>query len=107
VDEGSVIEVELPNGQLMLAQVQPIGRAGPQDIGLEQLVSLDAITHTLQGVAVTVLGALEQVKPSRATVEFGLALTVKGGKLMSLLVASEGDASLKVTLEWQGRTQSA
>jgi Na+/H+-translocating membrane pyrophosphatase len=55
----------------------------------------------LEGMSVAVKSALAKSAPDRVSVEFGLELAVKSGALTAMLVAGEGNASLKVTLEWQ------
>jgi hypothetical protein len=42
------------------------------------------------------------VQPKKATVEFGVEVTVKSGKLTALIVEGEGKGNLKITLEWGG-----
>lgn len=44
--------------------------------------------------------AWNTVKPTEATVEFGLSLTAKSGKLTGLVVEGDAAASLKVTMVW-------
>ncbi|WP_165975485.1 CU044_2847 family protein [Actinomadura rubrisoli] len=101
MDDG-LVEITLPNGQMMMASVtrrDPGG--GPQDVGFGRPKSFDAVTETLQGIGIAIIGALDNVKPSRASVEFGLELAVKGGKLVSVFVDADTKASLKVVLEWE------
>ena len=43
---------------------------------------------------------LEKVTPSKTTVERGIQLAVKNGKLTGLIVEGRAGASLKVTFEW-------
>ena len=42
------------------------------------------------------------MQPKKATVEFGVEVTVKSGKLTALIVEGEGKGNLKITLEWGG-----
>jgi hypothetical protein len=44
--------------------------------------------------------ALKAVEPHRATVEFGMDLSVGAGGLTGLLAKASGSATLTVTLEW-------
>ena len=75
---------------------------GPQPVGLEEAVSFDGVRDTVKAVASQLAGAWEQVKPAEATVEFGLSLVAKPGKLTGLLVDGGGEASLRVTITWRG-----
>jgi hypothetical protein len=103
VDVVELVEVVLPDGQTMLARVHaadPVG-SGPRDIGLSEALSFEGVSDTLEQIGRAVVGALVNVKPERARVEFGLELAVKSGRLTGLLVEGNANASLKVTLEWQ------
>jgi hypothetical protein len=103
INRVDVVEVTLPSGQTMLARVHttdPVD-AGPSDIGLAEQLSFAGVTETLQQIGSAVVSALVQVRPERASVEFGLDLAVKSGKLTGLLVDGTANATLKVTLDWQ------
>jgi len=45
---------------------------------------------------------ISKVQPKKATVEFGVEVRVKSGKLTALIVEGEGKGNLKITLEWGG-----
>jgi hypothetical protein len=75
--------------------------SGVQTVGLDHAISFDGVRETLEAVASSLAQAWEKVRPSEATVEFGLELTAKQGKLTGLLVEGGGTASLKVTLAWK------
>jgi uncharacterized protein YoxC len=98
-DDIEVVELELPGGRTMLARVRRLS-GGPEDIGLKQTLSLDGLTDTLSGIGTAVQQAWSTVHPHKAAVEFGLDLTMKGGRLLAMMVDGETKASLKVSLEW-------
>ena len=56
---------------------------------------------TLEGLSETIRTSLVRAASDTVTVELGLELAVKSGKLTGLLVEGEGSGSLAVTLEWQ------
>ncbi|MEV6104312.1 CU044_2847 family protein [Streptomyces sp. NPDC051940] len=104
MDDEKTVEVELPDGKRMMARVRQLDAAapgGPQDVGLDRLLSFAPVSDALQGVGSVIAGSMEKIKPSRATVEFGLELGVKGGSLVSVFVDSGSKASLRITLEWE------
>jgi hypothetical protein len=103
VEVVEVVEVVLPGGQTMLARVHAAdpGAGGPRDVGLREQLLFSGVTDTLQQIGGSVVRALEHVKPERASVEFGLDLAVKAGKLTGLLVEGDATATLKVILEWE------
>jgi len=75
---------------------------GPQPVGLDEVLSFDGVRDTIKAVCGQLAEAWGHVKPAEATVEFGLSLAAKQGKLTGLLVEGSGEASLKVTLTWRG-----
>jgi hypothetical protein len=81
--------------------VQVAGGSGPQVVAADRAMSFDGVRDTVEAIAGELAGVWEKVKPSEASVEFGLALTAKSGKLTGLLVDAEGEASLTVTLTWR------
>ncbi|MFI6330784.1 CU044_2847 family protein [Micromonospora chersina] len=87
------------NGVEFFAELAEGG--GPQTVTLDQVLSFDGVRDTVEAIAGQLGQVWEKVKPSEATVEFGLALTAKAGKLTGLLVDASGEASLTVTLTWK------
>ncbi len=63
-------------------------------------MSFDGVRDTVEALAAELAGVWQRVRPSEATVEFGLNVTAKSGKLTGLLVEGGGEATLKVTLTW-------
>jgi hypothetical protein len=74
---------------------------GPQTVGIDRALSFDGVRDTVQAIAGQLGQVWEKVKPAEATVEFGLSLTAKAGKLTGLLVDADGTATLTVTLTWK------
>jgi hypothetical protein len=96
-----LIEVELPDGQIIWARVEDNG--GPQDVGLhDRIQKLKGLTEALQGVAGNVRDAMRTVKPDEVSVEFGIELTVGEDGLVAALAGVSGTATLDVTLSWSG-----
>ncbi len=81
-----------------LAQVAEGG--GPQVVGSREAFSLDGGRQTIDPVAEQLLGAWEKVQLSEASVEFGISLSTKTGKLSALPVEGGGEATPKITLGW-------
>jgi len=72
---------------------------GASTAGLNPL-KLEGLGDTIRAIADELQQAWAHVRPDEASVEFGLDLTAKSGKLTGLLVEGEGKASVKVTLTW-------
>jgi hypothetical protein len=64
-------------------------------------LSFDGVRATVEGIATELAGVWQRVKPAEASVEFGLKLTAKSGKLTGLVVEGGGEATLTVTLTWR------
>lgn len=57
---------------------------GPRTVGLDDAWSFDAVRDTVEAVATELADVWSRVRPSEASVEFGLSLTAKTGKLTSM-----------------------
>lgn len=93
-----VVSAELPNG--VVIEVETVRKAGAQDVAAGRL-DFDQVEGALIGLAELVKDAMVKVAPDKASVEFGMEMTVKEGRLTALLVSGGASASLKVTLEWE------
>lgn len=96
----SIVEVELPNGVTALVQAVDTG-SGAVKAGRAGKSDISVVMGALEGMSAAIKSALVQASPDRVSVEFGLELAIKSGALTAMLVGGEGNASLKVTLEWQ------
>jgi hypothetical protein len=110
-----VVEVVLPNKAVALVRATDLDEATDLDdeggqvaqkVGWRDVFDFEGVSGTLEGIAQAVRSGLEKVTPSRTTVELGIELAVKNGKLTGLIVEGDASASLKVTLEWGGQAES-
>jgi hypothetical protein len=74
---------------------------GPQAVGLDQVLSFDGVRDTVTAVGKELARAWEAVRPTEASVELGLKLVAKSGKLTGMLIEGGGEASLTITLTWK------
>lgn len=95
------LQVELPSGDVIWAQVMT---DGPTNVaaGSLQRLDIDDLRATIRGVSSSLREAIADLVPDQVQVEFGLSLTLKSGKLTSVLAEAGGTASLKVSLTWNG-----
>src|SRR4051794_5200495 len=100
--EGRVVGGRLPNDAVAL--VGGRGLEGPVagEGGWADQFGLGGGAAMLEGGAEAIQSAVAKVKPSSVTVELGVELAVRSGKLVGLLVEGSGTGSLTVTLSWQG-----
>ena len=90
------IPIRLTNGKIMYVETSVSG---------EQLVSnttwnFSDISDEISGITEDLHAILSKVKPNKASIEFGIDLSIESGKLASVLVKGKGKANVKVTLEW-------
>jgi hypothetical protein len=81
--------------------VQVVEGDGPRTVGLDHALSFDGVRDTISAIGGKLAEACRRVSPDEASVEFGVSLTAKSGKLTGLLVEGDGSAVLKVTLTWR------
>lgn len=74
---------------------------GPSTASVVNALPFDGVRETIEGLAAEFARAYRAVRPEEATVEFGLSLTTKTGRLTGLLVEGGGTANLKVTMKWK------
>jgi hypothetical protein len=96
---GEVVTV-VADGVEFYVEVAEAG--GPSNVGLGDVLSFSGVRSTIQAIAGELTSAWSVVRPHEASVEFSLALKAKEGKLTGLLVGGGAEASLKVTLKWNG-----
>ncbi len=77
---------------------------GARTVGLDEAFTFDGVRDTIEAIAAQLAEVWEKVRPNEASIEFGLSLTAKNGKLTGLIVEGGGTASLKVTLAWTRQT---
>jgi hypothetical protein len=105
-----VVEVVLPNNAVALVQATDLdedervadGGQVAEKVGWQDALDFESVSGTLEGIAQAVRSGLVKAVPSKTTVELGLGLAVKSGKLTALVMEGGASASLKVTLEWDG-----
>jgi hypothetical protein len=88
--------------------VEVVGPGGPTTVRDNGgAMSLDGVRATIEGIATELAGVWRRVQPSEATVEFGLKVSAKSGKLTGLVVEGGGEATLNITLTWKQGENSA
>jgi len=95
-----VVDAVLPGGTTVRVRVAEEPAGGIGSVGVAGKLHLEEALAQIGEVASLVREKLEPLRPSKATVEFGVSFSASSGKLTSLVFEGKGDASLTVTLEW-------
>jgi hypothetical protein len=64
------------------------------------LDQLQDVKQAIEGISQTLKSSLDQAKPSKASVQFGIELGYESGQLTAMIVKGQGKANLSITLEW-------
>jgi hypothetical protein len=62
--------------------------------------SFGDVAKVVEGIAREVSQAIQNVAPTKSTVELELSLEYGSGGLLALFASAKGTGDLKVTLEW-------
>jgi hypothetical protein len=109
--EAGVTRIELPDGTPVWARIsgaeeleRPSGGLTYADIGFADQVQarVESLQSVVTGVARSLAGPLRAVRPDEVSIEFGIELTARSGKVVGLLADGEAKGGIKVTLTWTG-----
>lgn len=96
-EQTSIIPVALNDGKQILLEVRE--RDAETDVAF-RAPSFRGLTDAIEGIASDVFSGLQEARPSRATVEFGLEVAIDSGQLTALVLKGAAKANFRVTLEW-------
>ncbi|OKS86731.1 hypothetical protein RG47T_2188 [Mucilaginibacter polytrichastri] len=68
---------------------------------LDEIFDFQQVKQQIQLLSSSLLEMLKSVSPTKASLEFGIELSVESGKLTSLIVKGSGKGNIKITLEWE------
>lgn len=104
-----VARIEMPDGTPVWARISgaeelavPSGELSYTDTGFADRVEaqVESLQAVVTSVARSLAAPLRAVRPDEVSVEFGIELTAKAGKVVGLLADGETKAGIKVTLTW-------
>jgi hypothetical protein len=95
-----VVKAKLPDGTVV--PVETRGSGDPEvDVGIgDKVFSFEGVSKSVESVASAMTATFDKIKPDKATVEFGVDISVESGALSALIVKGSGSATLTITLEW-------
>lgn len=115
-DNGTrITRIEMPDGTPVWARIsgaEELDRPEPggltfKDTGFGNLTDqvqarVESLHSVVTSVARSLAVPLRAVRPDEVSVEFGIELTAKSGKVVGLLADGEAKGAIKVTLTWNG-----
>ncbi|MEU0966636.1 CU044_2847 family protein [Streptomyces sp. NPDC005917] len=110
-DATRIARVRLPDGTPVWARISgaeelavPPGELSFTDTGFAERVeaTVESLNSLVGGVARSLAEPLRAVRPDEVSVEFGIELTAKAGRVVGLLADGEAKAAITVTLTWNG-----
>ncbi|MFF2013689.1 CU044_2847 family protein [Streptomyces sp. NPDC058195] len=112
--DARITRIEMPDGTEVWARISGAGEPVPpgpgpsfSDIGAGNIADrvqarVEGLHSLVTSVARSLAEPLRAVRPDTVSVEFGIELTAKAGKVIGLLADGEAKGSLNVTLTWNG-----
>ncbi|MEU0436582.1 CU044_2847 family protein [Streptomyces sp. NPDC006290] len=106
-----IARIEMPDGTPVWARISgadeledPGGELSLTDVGFGERVEaqVESLQSVITSVARSLAAPLRAVRPDEVSVEFGIELTAKAGKVVGLLADGEAKAGITVTLTWNG-----
>ncbi|MFD7893468.1 CU044_2847 family protein [Streptomyces sp. NPDC059743] len=107
--EVRITRIEMPDGTPVWARIsgaeelrRPSGGLTYSDTGFAEQVQarVESLNGVVTSVARSLAGPLRAVRPDEVSIEFGIELTAKSGKVVGLLADGEAKGAIKVTLTW-------
>lgn len=95
-----LLPVDLGDG--LIAQVEVI-ETGREKVS-KGTFKFDSISKAITKISQTVAASIQSVSPTKATVKYGLAISIEQGSLMAAIVRGTGEANLEITLEWENKS---
>ncbi|MER7724116.1 CU044_2847 family protein [Streptomyces sp. NPDC096323] len=110
-----ITRIEMPDGTPVWARIsgaEELDRPEPggltfTDTGFGDIADrvqarVESLHSVVTSVARSLAVPLRAVRPDEVSVEFGIELTAKSGKVVGLLADGEAKGAIKVTLTWNG-----
>jgi len=94
---GQRVKVDLGDGATAFVEV-PSFRG---EVATGAAFPFDQVLGTIRTISSKLNDTLRQVRPSKASITYGIELAVENGSLMATIVRGKGSASFEITLEWE------
>ncbi|MFG6094711.1 CU044_2847 family protein [Leptothoe sp. ISB3NOV94-8A] len=90
------VAVDLPNGATIKFETSSFGR---EEVSFNNF-SFKEVENALLGITDAIKSTIQKAKPQKASVKFGIEISVDSGNLTAVIVKGAGKANIEVNLEW-------
>ena len=90
------IPVKIDDDTTILIEIKQMGR---EDVGLDPF-EFSSISESIEKLATALSKPIQNVKPNKATLKFGIEIAIEQGSLVSSIVRGNGKSNIEITLEW-------
>jgi hypothetical protein len=94
------ISIDLGDGLTIMAAPSVVVDTDLREVGWRHGVNADEFFDSIRSLATRLTEALKAAAPTKISAEFGITASIKSGKLTALLVEGTGEATIKVSVEW-------
>ncbi|WP_155297178.1 CU044_2847 family protein [Spirosoma aerolatum] len=92
------IPLKLDNGTLIYVEVE--SQNIEENVGLVTDYKFSDITDKIEGIAKAIVGSFEKVRPQKATVEFGINISLEASGITTLIAKGNANSTIRVIFEW-------
>jgi hypothetical protein len=71
-----------------------------------EILKFESVGRAIAKISQVVAAPIQAVRPTKATIKYGLAIKVEQGGLVAAIVRGTGTANLEITLEWANTPSS-
>ena len=91
------ISLELEDGRVVQVEVEDTGRS---DVSIDRRTFREAMEN-LEGVIEALTSTVNKVRPTKASVKFGIDIGVEAGQLTAVILKGSSRANIEITMEWE------
>lgn len=106
MNESRPVEARIGDTKLYVA-TSDIDGGGMGDVGLSDYADFTEVFAALGALSDGIRERLVDMRPDTTTVEVSIGFAASSGKIFALLGQAEGSGSIKVTMQWSAREDSA
>jgi len=94
-----IVPVIMSDGSRIHFEVRRAG--GFQEVGALDGLPFESVTAILVNIGRGLTAAIESLAPKKASIEFGMEISLEAGKLTALVCQGKTSANFAVKLEWE------